>query len=79
MKSRTFVTLAVSEETYNEIYELLANAGYHHAFINCETAMDMQGIALTKKERTPQEKELSEFAKDFAKTAIKQILTQARK
>lgn len=39
-----------------EIWQLLAEAGYHHAFI--DGAIDMHGIALTrgeKKEREPVE------------------------
>jgi hypothetical protein len=45
--THTFAELAVSEETYHEIYTLLAEAGYHHAFI--DGAIDMNGIALTRK------------------------------
>ena len=44
--THTFVELEVSREAYLEIYTLLANAGYHHAFI--DGAIDMHGIALTK-------------------------------
>jgi hypothetical protein len=39
--------LEVSRATYLEIYTLLAEAGYHHAFI--DGAIDMKGIALTMK------------------------------
>jgi len=45
--THTFAELAVSEETYHEIYTLLAEAGYHHALI--DGAIDMNGIALTRK------------------------------
>lgn len=73
----TFVTLEVSQETYNEIYELLAKAEYHQAFLENDTLIDMHGIALIAKERTEKEKQLAEFAKDFAKIAVKQIIKQA--
>ena len=43
--AHTFVELKVSREVYLEIYTLLAEAGYHHAFL--EGAIDMHGIALT--------------------------------
>jgi hypothetical protein len=51
--THTFAELEVSEATYLEIWELLAKAGYHHAFI--DGAIDMKGIALTRKreEREP--------------------------
>lgn len=77
--THTFVTLEVSEETYNEIYEKLAKAEYHQAFLENDTLIDMHGIALVKKQRTEQEKELAEFAKDFAKQAVKQIIRQANR
>lgn len=77
--SYTFVTMEVSEETYNEIYEKLALANYHHAILENETILNMRGIALIKKERTEKEKQLAEFAKDFAKVAVKQIIKQASK
>ena len=44
--THTFAELEVSREAYLEIYTLLAEAGYHHAFI--DGAIDMKGIALTK-------------------------------
>lgn len=77
--THTFVTLEVSQETYNEIYEKLAKAEYHQAFFENDTLIDMHGIALIVKERTEQEKQLAEFAKDFAKIAVKQIIRQASK
>lgn len=77
--SYTFVTMEVSEETYNEIYEKLALANYHQAILENDTILDMRGIALVKKERTEKEKQLAEFAKDFAKVAVKQIIKQASK
>jgi hypothetical protein len=45
--THTFAELEVSEEAYHEIYTLLAEAGYHHAFI--DGAIDMNGIVLTRK------------------------------
>jgi hypothetical protein len=45
--THTFAELEVSEAAYLEIYTLLAQAGYHHAFI--DGAIDMHGIALTRK------------------------------
>jgi len=52
--THTFVELEVSNAAYLEIWELLAKAGYHHAFI--DGAIDMNGIALTRKrgERKPE-------------------------
>lgn len=47
--THTFAELAISEEAYHEIYALLAEAGYHHAFI--DGAIDMNGISLTRKEK----------------------------
>jgi hypothetical protein len=47
--THTFAELAVSEETYHEIYTLLAEAGYHHAII--DGAIDMNGIVLTRKRK----------------------------
>jgi len=44
--THTFTELAVSEEAYHEIYTLLAEAGYHHAFI--DGVIDMNGIVLTR-------------------------------
>lgn len=49
--THTFAELKVSRESYLEIYTLLAEAGYHHAFI--EGAIDMHGIALTMGESRP--------------------------
>lgn len=46
--SYTFVELKVSRETYNEIYEKLALAQYHQAFLKNDTLIDMHGIALSK-------------------------------
>ena len=54
--------LAVSEEAYHEIYTLLAEAGYHHAFI--DGAIDMSGIALTRKGKCA---EASDEAKETAR------------
>ena len=48
--THTFAELQVSKEAYLEIYTLLAEAGYHHTFI--DGAIDMHGIALTKKDKT---------------------------
>jgi len=45
--THTFAELEVSKEAYLEIYTLLAEAGYHHAFL--DGAIDMSGIALTRK------------------------------
>jgi hypothetical protein len=45
--THTFAELEVSEQAYLEIYTLLAEAGYHHAFI--DGAIDMHGIGLTRK------------------------------
>lgn len=58
MITHTFVELEVSREAYLEIYTLLANAGYHHAFI--DGAIDMHGIALTKRESRNEENEKDE-------------------
>lgn len=74
--SYTFVELEVSEETYKEIWELLAIAGYHHVFL--DGAIDMKGIALVMKERTQKEKETVTFAKDLAKSVVDQILKQVK-
>ena len=76
MITRTFATLEVSAASYDEIYELLAIAGYHQVFI--DEAIDMHGIALVKKEQTEKEKQLAEFAKDIAKTVVRQIINQAK-
>jgi hypothetical protein len=46
--THTFTELRVSDAAYLEVYTLLADAGYHHAFI--DGAIDMHGIALTKKQ-----------------------------
>lgn len=45
--THTFATLEVTDSTYEEIEKKLKEAGYDHAFI--EGAIDMNGIALTKK------------------------------
>ncbi|MCP6727345.1 MAG: hypothetical protein KJI69_05050 [Patescibacteria group bacterium] len=45
--THTFAKLEVSESAYKEIEYKLKEAGYDHTFI--EGAIDMQGIALTKK------------------------------
>lgn len=50
--THTFAELEVSREVYLGIYTLLAEAGYHHAFI--DGAIDMHGIALIAR---PKEKE----------------------
>jgi hypothetical protein len=60
--THTFAELAVSEEAYHEIYTLLNEAGYHHAFI--DGAIDMNGITLTRKEERP---EASDEAKETAR------------
>lgn len=60
--THTFVELAVSEEAYHEIYTLLAEAGYHHAFI--DGAIDMNGIALTTRGKSA---EASDKAKETAR------------
>jgi len=60
--THTFTELAVSEEAYHEIYTLLAEAGYHHAFI--DGAIDMNGIALTRKGKRA---EASDEAKETAR------------
>jgi hypothetical protein len=46
--THTFVTLPVSQATYNEIAAKLKAAAYGHCFIECdgETVIDMSGIAL---------------------------------
>lgn len=46
--THTYVELEVSHGAYMEIWEALAKAGYHHAFQ--DGAIDMHGIALTKKD-----------------------------
>ena len=43
-QTHTFVELEISREAYMEIWRKLAEAGYHHAFI--DGAIDMSGIAL---------------------------------
>ncbi len=78
MKTHTFAELEVSRPTFNEIYELLAIAGYHHAFLNDDSMIDMKGIAIVIREETEKEKQLSEFASDLAKTVVRQILMQAK-
>jgi hypothetical protein len=60
--THTFAELAVSEEAYDEIYTLLAEAGYHHAFI--DGAIDMNGIVLTRKGKRA---EASDEAKETAR------------
>ncbi len=46
--TRTFATLEVSPATFNEIFEKLSEAEYHHAFV--DDHIDMHGIGLwTKK------------------------------
>lgn len=49
--SHTFVTVAVSARTYDEVAELLQEAGYGHAFMrHIEPPMiDMHGLALERK------------------------------
>lgn len=42
--SRTFAILEVSRAAYDEIRELLKEAGYEHAFV--DELIDMHGIAL---------------------------------
>jgi hypothetical protein len=71
--THTFAEIAVSEEAYHEISTLLAEAGYHHAFI--DGAIDMNGIALTRKgkraEASDETKETavaSDEAKETART-----------
>lgn len=71
MKSRvthTFVELEVSREAYLEIYRLLAEAGYHHAFI--EGAIDMHGIALTMRDEN-EENEKGEESSTEGEAAAK--------
>jgi hypothetical protein len=49
--THTYVTLAVSESTYNEIAEKFKAAGYDHVFHRDgrnRVVIDMQGIALEK-------------------------------
>jgi len=53
--THTLAEIAVSKEAYHEIYTLLAEAGYHHAFI--DGAIDMNGIALTRKEKRAEAKD----------------------
>jgi hypothetical protein len=60
--THTLAELAVSEEAYHEIYTLLAEAGYHHAFI--DGAIDMNGITLTRKGKRA---EASDEAKETAR------------
>ena len=60
--THTFAELAISEEAYHEIYTLLTEAGYHHAFI--DGAIDMNGIALTRKGKRA---EASDEAKETAR------------
>ncbi len=60
--THTFAELAVSEEAYHEIYTLLAEAGYHHAFI--DGVIDMNGITLTRKGKRA---EASDEAKETAR------------
>jgi hypothetical protein len=63
--THTFVELEVSREAYLEIYTLLAEAGYHHTFI--DGAIDMHGIALTGKrepETQPPERLMAQLMKE---------------
>ena len=56
--THTFVNLAVSKETYEEIKQKLLAAGYNHAFNynrDEEETIDMHGIGLIK------EKEKEEY------------------
>lgn len=50
--THTFVILPVSANTYNEIYNKLALAGYEHAFITEDegVVIDMHGIAISLEE-----------------------------
>jgi hypothetical protein len=63
--THTFAELAVSEETYHEIYMLLTEAGYHQAFI--DGAIDMNGIALTRKGKRA---EAGDEAKETARACL---------
>lgn len=44
--THTFASLAVSRESYQEIRQLLTEAGYQHAFIGA--VIDMHGIGLVE-------------------------------
>jgi len=52
--THTYAVLEVSRETYDEVYLLLTNAGYQHAFVTDDRppVIDMQGIALHSKAQT---------------------------
>ncbi len=45
----TYALVPVSEQTYNEIKELLLKHGYEHAIIE-NGVIDMHGLALTNKD-----------------------------
>lgn len=63
--THTFAELEISREAYNEIYALLANAGYHHAFVDGDRVIDMHGIGLTKgKSRNEESKKGEEDNKE---------------
>ena len=56
--SRTYATLEVSAEAYDEIAGKLMAAGYGHAFIigepqNEHPVIDMHGIALVRASKDP--------------------------
>lgn len=48
--THTYVTLPVSENTYNEIATKLRKAEYNHVF-NGDGVIDMHGLALVREEK----------------------------
>lgn len=52
--TRTFATMEVRQETFDEIAEKLKLAAYHHAFLDHDTCLDMNGIALRVERTAPE-------------------------
>lgn len=47
--TRTFVTLEIDPQVWDEIAERLRDAGYDHAFVLEGRGLDLHNIALTKR------------------------------
>jgi hypothetical protein len=56
--THTYAALEVSAEAYDEIAGKLREAGYDHAFVVDEQAIDMQGIGLVRGPASPKVEQL---------------------
>jgi len=63
----TYVTMEVSEATFNEIAKKLDDAGYDHAIDTEEGILDMHGLALTTSSQPSIEDRLKQLEADHEK------------